>query len=1024
MPQTGQIIPRYKHPHEETYINDNTIRTDYANDNTGNVFLHVFASRSGRDRKLLFFKNISDFINEFDLPNYRLYGQPMLNAYACLQTGLAQSQSMRVTADDATFANMVLVARYKIEDAKLKIKFECVSKRDLREADDLDAYLTTLEVTEPDADGYEALPIMKFISRGRGVYGNDYRIRINHDKNSDKYNGYKNYLIELLSTSDGFSKLETYNVSFYIDAIDPATKFTLFVNDIVDDEEGKGSSRFTCELLYDNLEKIYEKYKEVCLNNGYIPPTIEYVERLPGTELPKTDTTYRLTADDGDAPAGSMWVFDDSGVFVDTGKTGVDVSKLPIIKPAELTNDVLYWAATDGVYAYNPNGDNATMFVKTEKKLLTKESVSTLSSGIVLNTLYATAADNSDLTRVVDPLDAANLEGKVILNTAKTKVFEIINGKLVEDEVKLASGKEQNDLGEKDCYYYNVIVHSSHDENARNGILRRYKAADKSNEMVNPATIVMIQDLAGAVYQNDTTAFKAKEDGSAITSHEISIISDGVFPTLTETDAYYKFTAVVNDNTSIYHVTEENNAGYYVLTSNKYRKIKVYESETTPPVNVGFADPFVVYTLTADDGEKQNGISYVVAENDWAVFGSVTKVDVLPPTKVYEEGVVYELELPEGDKPARSQWIFYPEFNDYIPFVDDGPAPLETPILTMETFDIFGYNRLTKDDDELFEFDGGKEAIQILSIEGAPLSGGSDGALGADKTTSEREAALEKAYLKAFNGEFDKTILSKRRAPLVMMLDANYSFNVKSAMVALTLNRGDCTCHLDTGLIQNIADIDTYAISMNAFADRLIVKDCGMWKVIDPITGKIIPVTVTYWLSQKFPNHFYSFGNHTPMAGENYAVVTGYEKNSIRPVIDADDAELKEKIYDEYHMNYIEALDETTYVRGTQNTSQDIISDLSEENNMLVLLEIKRKLERLAASNRYNWSDPDSVRMYKEAAENIFSSYIGTKCQSLDLDISYNDWENLNYIVHVYCSVVFRMFQKISIIEIDVNPRV
>lgn len=872
MPQSGQIIPKYKHPHEEVYINDNTARTDYAVDNTGSVFLHVFASRSGRDRKLLPFNNLSDFINEFDVPNYRLYGQPMLNAYTCLQTGLAQSQSMRVTADDATFANMVLVAYYKMENAKLKLKFECVTRTGLREVDDLDAYITSLEVTEPNEEGYLALPIMTFVARGRGVYGNDYRIRISHDKNSDKYNGYKNYLIELLSTSEGFTKLETYNVAFYIDAIDPSTKMTLYINDIIDDENGKGSSRFNCELLYDNLAKIFEEYKVVYQNNGYIPPEIEEVDRLPGLALPSTETLYRLTAQDGEKNINSLWNFDDSGIFVAFKKEyATDVAKLPMIKPAALTDDITLWVDTEGqkVYDYNHSGDKDTMFEESTLK-------------------YATSATFAE-----------------ILDPQEDTLYKITN-------------------------------------------------SDKTEE--------------------------GKPNG------------------------FYTYST---DDTDYTQVTT------------------VYEATVAPPDGVGFADTTVVYHLTAEDGGKPEGSNWMVNTdgNDYEAAPTTTDVEKLPPTTVYEEGVVYKLTAVDGSKPIDSMWIYDATAEDYIEYVEEGPEEPDPLLLTMETFDIFGYNRITKEDDPFMEFDGGKEAIQILSIEGAPMGSGDDGALSEDKPASEREAALEEAYLKAFNGEFDKTILSKRRAPLVMMLDANYSFNVKSAMVALTLNRGDCTCHLDTGLIQNEADIDTLANRLNAFADRLIVKDMHMWKVIDPITGKIIPVTVTYWLSQKYPNHFNTYGNHVPLAGENYAVVTGYEKNSIRPIVDADDSDLKEKLYNDYHINYIEALDETTYIRGTQQTSQDIISDLSEENNMLVLLEIKRKLERLAASNRYNWSDPDSVRMYKEAAENIFSSYIGNKCQSLTLDVSYNDWENLNYIVHVYCGVVFRMFQKISIIEIDVNPR-
>jgi len=90
---------------------------------------------------------------------------------------------------------------------------------------------------------------------------------------------------------------------------------------------------------------------------------------------------------------------------------------------------------------------------------------------------------------------------------------------------------------------------------------------------------------------------------------------------------------------------------------------------------------------------------------------------------------------------------------------------------------------------------------------------------------------------------------------------------------------------------------------------------------------------------------------------------------------------------------------------------------------MLVLLEVKRKIERLAASHRFHWSDPEDLRLFKEDCKEIFSSYQGTKCRTLDIEVSSNAWETTRYITHIYLAIVFRTFQKRAIIEIDVNPR-
>jgi hypothetical protein len=117
-------------------------------------------------------------------------------------------------------------------------------------------------------------------------------------------------------------------------------------------------------------------------------------------------------------------------------------------------------------------------------------------------------------------------------------------------------------------------------------------------------------------------------------------------------------------------------------------------------------------------------------------------------------------------------------------------------------------------------------------------------------------------------------------------------------------------------------------------------------------------------------------------------------------------------------------LDEDTYIRGTQTTSQHESTDLSEENNVRVLMEIKRKIERLTYTRQFHWSEREDLRLFEESCNEIFSSYRGTKCRELTIHVDSNDWEKTRYIVHVYLEVIFRTFQKRAIVEIDVNPRV
>ena len=871
MPRSGQIIPSWLHPHEAVYINDNTRYEDIAFQNDGPTFLNVFASRKGVDNKLKPFNSVVNWVNEYGLPNYRRYGQPAYNAYVALSTGLATSQSMRVMPADATHANVVVVCKYQKKNGKLQLKFELKAVSNITDADDLQAYVDRMEVVVPDEEGYLALPIMSFWSRGRGIYGNDYRVRISRDKGADKENDYVNYVIELLSTENGtLETLEAYNVSFYNEALDQNSNLTLFATDIIDDEEGKGSKRFTGNVIYDNLVRIFKLYQEVYKEATNPVVTVKEVAELPPTEYPDENDIYIDASDNN-----SVWVFNTALTVFQTYKSNGEVVKVQDVHSTPVVPPVTLPAAEEFTIINNPSALDVVVF------------------------------------------DYAPATGAV---------------------KSTANYHEINDVA----------------------------------EVAGTAVIGDIYKVTNSVTPTSPNGYYKAEDASTLAA--IDAVEMGVSEVAEGT--------VFGRENVLYNVS-----GVYCMVNAS-----------------GIVD------MTAN----------------------VVPVAKLPSTTLYEAGVVYQLTAEYMGLPVGSKWVYSEDEGTWvIPADPTEPEPMVYGE-NMENWDIFGYNKFTQAQDPYFAFDGGTESIAILSIEGVPMTQGNDGSFGnvGDTlpngevlTSAMRDEAIEQAYLNAFQGAYDKAIASKRRAPVDIMLDANYPLSVKKAMVALAQNRYDAACHLDTNLINNVDDLETFHTQISDLQERLISFDAHMFKTSDPITGKIIPVTITLWLASKYPQHYNVYGNHTPLAGEEYATLSGYQKNSILPVIDADDEETKELMYDKLHMNYVECIAENTYIRGTQQTSQNFWSDLSEENNMLVLLEIKRKIERLAARNRYKWADTEELRLFKQACDEIFSSYIGTKCKSLEIQVDSNDWEKTRYIVHVYLAVVFRTFQKRAIIEIDVNPR-
>lgn len=362
-------------------------------------------------------------------------------------------------------------------------------------------------------------------------------------------------------------------------------------------------------------------------------------------------------------------------------------------------------------------------------------------------------------------------------------------------------------------------------------------------------------------------------------------------------------------------------------------------------------------------------------------------------------------------------------FNKYKTDVD----PLTTA--TLETFDIMaGKDKVTGTALKGIQFDTSHADYAAMDDPaGLPLEGGNDGTLTYDPLDkvklAAREDKINELYGKAFRGEFERSVLSKRRTPCEFILDAGYADEVKKDLVALFTQRTDAKGYLDAGIINTVAEAVAWGEQMKPLGDRLYSKEIHHYKTRDPFSGKMIPVTITFFLATALPLHLKNVGNHIPFVGEDYAKLLGAAKGTLRPLIDADDSVAKEQLYD-LRLNYFQSIDENTYVRGTQSTSQNIWSDLSEDNNMFVLLEIKRKVENMVSRLSYDFAEAEERARFKDDADRLIAPYRGIKLRSAEVDFGMNAWEEERSILHCYLSIVFRTINKRGIVEIDINKRV
>lgn len=345
---------------------------------------------------------------------------------------------------------------------------------------------------------------------------------------------------------------------------------------------------------------------------------------------------------------------------------------------------------------------------------------------------------------------------------------------------------------------------------------------------------------------------------------------------------------------------------------------------------------------------------------------------------------------------------------------------------TPETFDIFlgetlqgkgklpGLNILIE----------GENVVDVTSIEGLSFAGGDDGSFDFDAPASlEREEAIKQRFIDAFSGKIDVSILSRRRVPADFVLDANFPLEVKQSIANLVIKRNDAVGYIDGGIINTTSECLNWSHDMLDVIDsREIVKEGTSYKVKDPFTRKTIPVTITYFYAMDIPRHFIEKGRHDPYAASK-AKLYGHIKNSVRPIIDADELALKNEIY-ENRVNVFECTGENQFQRVSCLTSQLIWSDLSEESNMHTLFRIKRTLEDYISTQAYNLVEEDDRRQLTEAATRLFENEIGVTIRSLDVSFNMTPYEEERSIVHAYVSVIFKTIGKRYTIEMDINKRV
>ena len=324
--------------------------------------------------------------------------------------------------------------------------------------------------------------------------------------------------------------------------------------------------------------------------------------------------------------------------------------------------------------------------------------------------------------------------------------------------------------------------------------------------------------------------------------------------------------------------------------------------------------------------------------------------------------------------------------------------------------------------------------VNFTSITGVVLKNGTDGYFDEPRTAvypgekTPRKWTLaeeqEFCYKKAYDGTYDTKILSSRRMNVTAFFDGNYPYSVKQKIYDIAKLRNNGRVFLDTNIIESLSGADLGTLNrdyVKAFNDHMVSIDIQNYVAREYSTRKKFTVTILYLLADLYVRHVVDNGIHIPFVKDNCQLY-GHVRESLQPIVEVYNDTVKEYLNDN-RLNYFECIDENVYQRATQNTSQKVLSDITEESNSAIYYRFKRELENDANSQIYNFADETVRKDFVEVENAKFAPWVGKVIKDFSLTFKTSKYEFEHSIFHLYAGLTFRGLNKQIIIEIDLNKR-
>jgi hypothetical protein len=938
--------------------------------------LAVFTSEKGEDNKVVRYTTADEFIYKTGKPNMKKYGQVAYNIVNWLQSG-GEVYGLRVMPENAGYSHAILNILTRVESKKVlnkdgnAVSFPnvilkpAVAYTDVNNTNEsLLSYELTKDRSETTIDGFQNHLLFAVYPKGRGKAYNDLGFRITLNTSYDEMYDFRVYNFEVIR----FDEYGTANIiegPFYVsmspDALSGSNE-SMFIEDVIN----KYSQHFN--IIFNE-----EAYAELAyLINPHVSPSkIDVLTGKTRNVRGEVDTFFSNDTQKFEDAHITLHGYDSSGrpIADSLGNNLMNiVDATDIIEQSVLLADNVYRKNVYDRYAKNID------YMKAVFNSVTNNNYSTIINEI-LYTPDGVTPQSGLLVDMVTKLNTFHSTISNLVNVFNTSKLESDFNRIVTENKLVEQGVKQT----LDLIVELLAYHKAIDMTA--DVLDLDEKVNATFNKLNLKEIIDIRAISKKDEINDLSnqilELKASGNIDEQVSALIKLLSDvkGIIDYLL---------LIINENGL--SATQINKAvdNYNVI-------IDLYNAVYDPFVSPEIASNLVATIYSELDmlvAELYMEVELVIGNIDLFIIEDIitTKIanmvnDLLPLT--YTNNVLFAQKL--SSTQGRDELLSGIRKN-----IENSQA------VVMAMKDIVYTNQLQ-------DFN---TPIKFLN--------GSDGDLSEDNSYL-RNNTTQQLLSQGYQGLIDSTITSRKIVPFQFILDANYSVDVKNSIVTLVRDiRKDIFFYADSGLLASPEDAINWRSSSFNVSSQFLGIYTQDFVVYDEFNGKDIKVTPTYFLASKVPQNAYDNGIQYPLAGNRRGTIDGYKAISYVP-----NETYKELFYNR-QLNYVESDPKRTRF-GSQLTADLKRTPLSDINNVLTALDIKRNVEDMAEDYQFEFEDDETIRTFQYNINDYLNKYITNRsCEEISATVYASEYDKQQHILRVMIKVKFRNVIERIVISIDV----